>query len=94
MIQRNDLFSIPFYNKTYFSGSYQGMRYRIEKITSEEETFLQAAYWPGPYGYTATEDNKKKTNTFEYSEAGISLACDWLNHVYEENEALFSSVTI
>lgn len=94
MIQQKDLFSIPFYDKTYFSGSYQGMRYRLEKITSEEEACLLASCWPGPYCYTATEDDKKKTNTFEYSEAGISLACSWLNQIYIENEALFSSVTI
>lgn len=92
MIQRNDLFSIPFYDKTCFSGSYRGMRFRLEKHTKEKESVLLVTYWPGPYAYTATPDDKKKTNTFEYSEAGISLACDWLNQIYEENEALFSVV--
>ena len=30
MIERKDLFSIPFYNKTQYTGSHLGMRYRIE----------------------------------------------------------------
>lgn len=89
MIQQKDLFSIPFYDKTYFSGSYQGMRYRLEKITSEEEACLLASCWPGPYCYTATEDDKKKTNTFEYSEAGISLAWQLVkSDLYRERSTL------
>lgn len=38
--------------------------------------------------------NKKKTNTFEYSDEGIGQACDWLNQVYTENADLFKTVPI
>ena len=37
MIERKDLFTIPFYKKTHFSGSYQGMHYRIERIEQDEK---------------------------------------------------------
>ena len=43
---------------------------------------------------TATPDEQKKTNTFEYSDEGIGQACDWLNQVYTENADLFKTVPI
>ena len=53
MIQRKDLFSIPFYNKTQYTGSNLGMRYRIEKHVEDDSTTLLATWWPGPYCFTA-----------------------------------------
>ena len=49
MIERKDLFTIPFYKKTHFSGSYQGMHYRIERIEQDDQTALRATVCPGPY---------------------------------------------
>lgn len=60
MIQRKDLFSIPFYNKTQYTGSNLGMRYRIEKHVEDDSTTLLATWWPGPYCFTATPDEQKK----------------------------------
>ena len=94
MIERKDLFSIPFYNKTQYTGSHLGMRYRIEKHVEDDSPTLLATWWPGPYCFTATPDEQKKTNTFEYSDEGIGQACDWLNQVYEENADLFKTVPI
>ena len=81
MIQRKDLFSIPFYNKTQYTGSNLGMRYRIEKHVEDDSTTLLATWWPGPY-------------CFEYSDEGIGQACDWLNQVYTEDADLFKTVPI
>ena len=92
MIKRTDLFSIPFYDKTNYSGSYLGMHFRIEKLKQEEDTLLLATYWPGPYCFTATKDELKKTNTFAYSPEGLDLACDWLNQMYEEHVDVFKQV--
>ena len=60
MIQRKDLFSIPFYNKTQYTGSNLGMRYRIEKHVEDDSTTLLATWWPGPYCFTATPDEQKR----------------------------------
>ena len=38
MIERKDLFTIPFYKKTHFSGSYQGMHYRFDVVSDEKKT--------------------------------------------------------
>lgn len=95
MIQRNSLFSIPFYKKSAFTGSEQGMRFRIEcvKPTDEEgEPVLKATYWPGPLAYTSTPEEQKKSDTFPFTEEGIGMACDWLNEMYQSNEELFRKV--
>ena len=42
MIERKDLFTIPFYKKTHFSGSYQGIHYRIDRIEQDEKNHLRA----------------------------------------------------
>ena len=92
MIKRTDLFSIPFYDKTNFSGSYLGMHYRIEKVKQEDGAILLATYWPGPKCFAATDEELKKTNTFDYSTQGLDLACDWLNQMYEEHTDIFKYV--
>ena len=59
MIERKDLFTIPFYKKTHFSGSYQGMHYRIERIEQDEKNILRATVFPGPYCFDVVSDEKK-----------------------------------
>ena len=95
MIERKDLFSIPFYKKTHFSGSYLGMRYRIErterpKETSpsnpdaepENETVFKATVFPGPYCFDVVPETEKISEEFEFSEDGLCKVCDWLNEQY------------
>lgn len=97
MIQRSSLFSIPFYKKSAFTGSEQGMRYKIECVKPTEEgaePVLKATYWPGPLCYSATPDEQKKSDTFPFTDEGIGSACDWLNEMYRSNEALFHKVRV
>ncbi|MBR1390705.1 MAG: hypothetical protein IJ567_04555 [Lachnospiraceae bacterium] len=95
MIKRSDLFSIPFYKKSAFTGSDQGMRYRIERIDREEAApLLKATYWPGPYAFAATPEEQKKSDTFPFTDEGIGLACDWLNERYTEESESFRKVHV
>lgn len=82
MIERKDLFTIPFYKKTHFSGSYQGMHYRIERIEQNEKNILCATVFPGPYCFDVVSDEKKTAKDFDFSEDGIANACKWLNEQY------------
>lgn len=94
MIERDSLYHIPYYKKSAFTGSFQGMHYRIAKINASETDTLQAAVWPGPYCCDATPDEKKEFESFEFSESGIAAACEWLNQKYEENKETYKSIHI
>ena len=42
------LYSIDYYKKSVFKGSYRGMNFRISKDGDEEEKQLLATAWKGP----------------------------------------------
>ena len=62
MIQRSDILSIPFLKKSAYTGSFQGMRYRLEKWKPEEaeNESLRVAVWNGPYNYDVTKEEEKE----------------------------------
>ena len=83
MIQRKDILSIPYMKKAAFTGSYQGMRYRLKKENTEEGDKLQAVIWEGPYAYQATPEEQKEYREFPFSEEGIQQAVEWLNDSWQ-----------
>lgn len=96
MIERNSLYHVPYYNKAAFTGSYQGMHYKLEKIKGTDDTAdsLRATVWPGPFCFDATPEEQKESVSFEFSNDGITAACDWLNQQYEKGESLYKTVHI
>ena len=79
MITSDDILSLNFYNYgNPFTGSYQGMRYRIikQKEAKDEEgnilkeEGLLAVIWPEPFAYEKTADDLKTTQLFPFSEEG------------------------
>lgn len=84
MIELDGMISIPYLKKMVFTGSCQGMRFQIRKQPGEEGDKIQAATWPGPYIFSATEDDKKTFREFPFSEEGLLESIDWLNKQYEE----------
>lgn len=94
MIDLSGMISLPYLKKSAFSGSYQGMRYLLKKaervvtegtkdVESQTETVLRAVIWPEPYGYDATQEEKKHAKDFTFSGEGILQAVAWLNEEYE-----------
>lgn len=80
MIERKDVMPINFLKKENFTGSYKGMRYRMEKVSGADgETVLCVVAWPEPYGYVATSEEVKIRNTFPFTEEGIVSGVEWLN---------------
>lgn len=86
MIEEKDILSIGYLKKTSFSGSYKGMRYRLEKEQGETETDLLARCWEEPYSLSATEENQITAERFPFSQEGIAEAVAWLNQMYIKNE--------
>lgn len=71
------LYSILYYEKSVFKGSYQGMNFRLGKGGSEEQKVLTATAWKGPL---ILEKSKEPSYTmdFEFSDEGIKQAEAWL----------------
>ena len=84
MIDRKDVMPINFLKKENFTGSFKGMRYRMEKEAKEEETLLRVTAWPEPFGFDATPDEQKIWENFPFTEEGIVAGVEWLNSRYEE----------
>ena len=85
MIERIDLFHLPFYKKEAFTGSDRGLRFWIgktelpsEKEDEEGETVLRAILWPEPFALKHTEDEKKTTKDFPFSEEGLDQVYEWI----------------
>lgn len=91
MIERIDLFHLPFYKKEAFTGSDRGIRFWIGKTevpvegpgeeAGEEprtETVLRAILWPEPFALKHTADEKKIQKDFSFSEEGLDQIYEWI----------------
>lgn len=78
-MKRSDLLAFSYYEENQpFSGSENGLRYRIEKFT-EDKDYLKAYTWPEPFSFENTSDDKKTSALFDFSETGLCDAAHWIN---------------
>ena len=85
MILFKNMMPIPYFQKAAFTGSDQGMRYRLCKIEQDDQTFLQAAVWPDLFCYDKTLEDQKIFQLFDFSREGIQSAVDWMNQMHDEH---------
>lgn len=79
MVERIDLFHLPFYKKEAFTGSDRGVRFWIGKTEKEgEEPVLQVILWPEPFALKHTADEQKRSKEFPFSEEGLDGAYEWI----------------
>ena len=71
------LYSISYYEKSIFKGSYRGMNFRLSKGGDEDNKVLVATAWKGPYILEKSEE-EPVTQEFEFSDKGIAAADEWL----------------
>ena len=98
MLERKQLYSLGYYKKNTFYGSIGQMNFRVKKEeqepveeitqeTSNEETkpcyCIEAICWPGPYIYSKTAEEDKRTKQFAYSEEGLVQVTKWLNEQHD-----------
>ena len=87
-LQRSGFMPINYLKKESFTGSFLGMRYKMMKAQIEEEDHqkdvLRVVHWPEPYGFDATDEEKKRQKDFSFDEDGIQQGIDWLNQSYTE----------
>lgn len=86
-ITANDILSYNFY--TYgeaFTGSFDGLRYRIvmnsrENESQDKEKFFSVSVWPEPYSFDHTAPELIKSATFPFTVEGYAQVIDYLNSV-------------
>lgn len=91
MIERSNVMPISFLKMEKFTGSFRGMRYRMEMTKkpgdeaegTAEETVLTVTRWPEPYAFDMTPEEEKISKEFSFDEAGIEAAVDWLNNEWK-----------
>lgn len=99
MIKREDILSMEYLKKTEYTGSHQGMRYRMEKLETEvkdesgEEKDpvvlkeLLVTVWPEPFNFISTPAEKKTSKKFSFDEDGVVDAIAWMNdQLFEKKE--------
>lgn len=79
--------SLEFLKKSAYTGSHQGMRYRLEQIARDGDKVLKTVVWPEPFNYLKTPDEEKETAEFPFTEEGMEEAVAWMNgRLSEERE--------
>ena len=84
MLKREDVLSIGYLKKTSFRGSYQGMRFLMQKEEADDKNILKVFAWPEPYSFDKTDEDRKISCEQEFSEEGIVQAVAWLNEVHAQ----------
>lgn len=87
MIKKEEFHHFNYIKKEELSGSMEGMRYMLKKISKEEGDKLQAIVWPGPLNCVRTPEEKKTIKEFLFSPEGVEQAADWLNELYAADKA-------
>lgn len=83
LISIKDVMPIGFLELENYTGSSEGMRYRMEKFKKEEKDVLKITVWPEPYCYLKTKEENKNSAFFSFDEEGLKEGVGWLN---EEKE--------
>lgn len=83
MIDLHGQAGLPYINRGVYTGSYQGMRYRLRKKEEGDEKLLEAVVYPEPYCFEVTPEEQKEIHDFPFTTEGFDSAVAWLNEVYE-----------
>lgn len=96
MVYLEEILSMEFLKKTEFTGSTEGMRYRLEKFeekittdSGEEVTqkSLKCTIWPEPFNFHTTPEEKKESELFSFDRDGVADAVSWMNRrLFEKHE--------
>ena len=91
-ITRRDILPLSFLKKSAYTGSKRGLRYKMEKAEIEAETkegtedgssktVLRVYTWRGIFAFDHTPENEITVKDFEFNDAGIDSALDYLNEI-------------
>lgn len=93
MIQKSDILSMEYLKMSEFTGSFRGMRYRLERVSDGEEKKLKVTVWPEPFNFFTTPEEEKRSELFSFDEDGVTDAVDWMNDRYFEGKDRFEQAS-
>lgn len=83
MVEKRNMMPLNFFKKEAYTGSSEGMRYRIAQITEgegeEKISWLEAVVYPEPYCYELTPEENKIRRRFPFKEESLEEIRIWLN---------------
>ncbi len=87
MIVREDILSMEFLKKSEYTGCHQGMRYRLEGVSTQDGKQLKVTVWPEPFNFFKTPESEKQSAFFEFDEDGVTDAVSWMNsRLFEDKD--------
>ena len=101
-IKNEDSFGVRYYEYAQpFYGSFNGMRYRIERnpmdfvalkpADKKGEAVFKATIWPEPFCFEKTGDDIKLVKEFPFTGEGKEEMTKWLNDMYKEKQEYWNS---
>lgn len=91
MIDLHGQAGLPYVNRGVYTGSFQGMRYRLRKKEEEDKKVLEAVIYPEPFCFEKTGEEEKEYQDFPFTDEGFQQAVDWLNKQYVEQKQRWES---
>lgn len=83
MVEKHNMMPLAFFKKEPYTGSSEGMRYRIAMVTEEKEeekvSFFEAVVYPEPFCYELTLEEDKIKKQFPFTEESLEEIRNWLN---------------
>lgn len=80
MIDKDHFLNLNILKKEDYTGSMEGMRYRLIKEEDEAGSAkLHVTVWPEPFCFDKTPEEQKTSEDFAFDEGGKMEAADWLN---------------
>lgn len=86
MIDKGNFLNLNILKKEEYTGSMDGMRYRLVKKEEGDEKKIMVAVWPEPFCFLKTPEENKIYQEFSFDEEGKNHAADWLNRQWIEME--------
>lgn len=83
MVKPEEILSMEYLKKSDFTGSTEGMRYRLEKNGDK----LLCTIWPEPFNYHTTPAEEKESEEFTFDRDGVEDAVRWMNdRLFKEHD--------
>jgi len=81
--------STKFLKKESYSGSYNGMRYMIQK----SENGITAYIYSEPWSFEMTPEEERLSKEFAFSDEGVNDVIRWLNETHEAHRKFWDNAS-